>query len=302
LGRMLTYEYYGYPADFIQQYQKALAAVTRADVLRAAREHLDPARLTVITVGNPAEFGKPLESLGGTVTPLDLTIPEPKPEASKSDAASLVKGRQLLARVQQAVGGAERLAAVKDSTVVSDFTLSSAAGGMKVTETDRWIAPDHFRQESRLPQGRITAYYDPSVSWIATPQGDGPLSGAQMKQVEGDLFRVYWRFLLSDRIADRTVNAVDDHTVEIGGRAGEVVRLVVDPQSGLPSQVQYETAPVSGPATSVLETWEDFRDVAGVKVPFKITIVQGGRKFADVTVSDVKVNQGLKVEDLQRRR
>ena len=301
LGRILTYEYYGYPADFIQQYQKALAAVTREDVLRAAREHVDPARLTLVTVGNPAEFGKPLDTLGGAVTPIDLTIPEPKQEAASSDAASVAKGRQLLARVQQAVGGPDHLAAVKDSTVVSDFTLSSAAGGMKLTETDRWIAPDHFRQESQLPQGRITAFYDPGAAWIATPQGDGPLSGAQLKQVKGDLFRVYWPFLLSDRIADRTVNAVDDRTIEIGGPAAEVVRLVVDPQTGLPVQVQYETAPVSGPATSVREMWADFRDVAGVKVPFKITIFQGGQKFADVVVSEVKVNQGLKVADLQRR-
>jgi hypothetical protein len=80
-----------------------------------------------------------------------------------------------------------------------------------------------------------------------------------------------------------------------------VVRLVVDPQTGLPVQVQYETAPVSGPVTSVREMWADFRDVAGVKVPFKITIFQGGQKFADVVVSEVKVNQGLKVADLQRR-
>ena len=43
LGRLLNYEYFGYPRDFIQQYQKALAAVTKADVLRAAKERIHPA-------------------------------------------------------------------------------------------------------------------------------------------------------------------------------------------------------------------------------------------------------------------
>lgn len=75
LGRLLTYEYFGYPKDFIQQYQKALAAVTKADVLRVAREHLHPENFTVVTVGNPKEFGQPLDSLG-PVKPLDLAIPE----------------------------------------------------------------------------------------------------------------------------------------------------------------------------------------------------------------------------------
>ena len=75
LGRVLTYEYYGYPRDFIQQYQKALAAVTKADVLRVARERLKPAAFTIVTVGNPKDFGQPLQSLGGPVTSVDLTIP-----------------------------------------------------------------------------------------------------------------------------------------------------------------------------------------------------------------------------------
>ena len=64
LNRMITYEYYGYPKDFIQQYQKALAAVTKADVLRVAKAHLDPAKFTIVAVGNPADFGKPLSALG----------------------------------------------------------------------------------------------------------------------------------------------------------------------------------------------------------------------------------------------
>jgi zinc protease len=72
---VLTYEYYGYPKDFIEQYQNALAAVTKADVLRVARERLKPAAFTIVTVGNPKDFGKPLQSLGGPVTSIDLTIP-----------------------------------------------------------------------------------------------------------------------------------------------------------------------------------------------------------------------------------
>jgi len=71
LARMLNYEYFGYPRDFTQQYQKALAAVTRADVLRVAKEHLDPARFTIVAVGNPQAFGQPLTALGGAVHEID---------------------------------------------------------------------------------------------------------------------------------------------------------------------------------------------------------------------------------------
>ena len=77
LGRLLTYEYFGYPKDFIQQYQKALSAVTKADVLRVAKQRLHPESFTVVAVGNPQEFGQPLTALGGLVKTIDLTIPEP---------------------------------------------------------------------------------------------------------------------------------------------------------------------------------------------------------------------------------
>jgi zinc protease len=80
MDRVLAYEYYGYPKDFLQQYQKGLMAVTRADVLRVAR-HLNPANLGVVIVGNPVMFGQPLETSGGLVNKLDLTIPGPKPIA-----------------------------------------------------------------------------------------------------------------------------------------------------------------------------------------------------------------------------
>jgi len=77
LGRLLNYYYYGYPPDFIFQYQKAIQAVTREDVLRVAKQYLDPARFVVVAVGNTKEFGEPLDKLGTKPMPIDLTIPMP---------------------------------------------------------------------------------------------------------------------------------------------------------------------------------------------------------------------------------
>jgi len=116
LGRLLTYEYFGYPKDFIQQYQKALAAVTKADILRVAKSHLDPANFTIVAVGNPQDFGASLDTLGSPALAIDLTIPPPKRETSQADASSLAKGKDLLQRLQRAVGGPDRLMAVKDYT------------------------------------------------------------------------------------------------------------------------------------------------------------------------------------------
>ncbi len=78
LDRVVRYDYFGYPPDFIFQFQKAVKSVTKADVLRVCRKYWDPNRLTIIAVGNPANFGHSLNELGVPVRPIDLTIPSPK--------------------------------------------------------------------------------------------------------------------------------------------------------------------------------------------------------------------------------
>ena len=92
LNRLVSYEYYGYPRDFIFQYQKAIGKVTRADVLRVARQYLRPENLTIVAVGNPKDFGQPLSVLGDPVHPLDLTIPEPPSPAAQSGAGQPASG------------------------------------------------------------------------------------------------------------------------------------------------------------------------------------------------------------------
>ena len=301
MARLLTNEYYGYPRDFTQQYQKGLAAVTRADVLRVAKERFDPSRLTIVVVGNQVMFGQPLESVDPLVNKLDLAIPEHKPQATKGDESSLTQGKQILSRAQMAAGTTQRLAAVKDYTEVAEFLLTAENGGMKVVETDRWVAPSAFRQDSVLQAGRISAYFDGRGGWISTPQGSGALGGSQLKQVQGDLFRLYFKLMLSDQFPERTVNALDSTTVEISDGAGQIATMEFDAQTGLPRRVRYDLSQAAGAPVKVMEEYDDFRDIAGVKIPHKIIISRGGQKFAEVTVTEYKINSGLQVQELAKR-
>lgn len=75
LARLMNYTYYGYPRDFIFQYQADVADTTIEDVQQAAQAYLDPSKLVTLVVGNGAAIDPPLETLG-TVTPVDISIPE----------------------------------------------------------------------------------------------------------------------------------------------------------------------------------------------------------------------------------
>ncbi len=301
LSRLISYEYHGYPRDFIFQYQKGVAAVTRADVLRVAREYLKPEAMTVVAVGKPADFGKPLTELGMAVVPVDLTIPQPKQPTAKTDAASLEGGRKLLQKVQAAMGGAEKLASVKDLTAVTTLEIQASGGGMKARKTERWVSPASLRQDQDLPFGKVTAYFDGNQGWLATPQGTSTLTGPLLDQQRGALFRYLVPLVLSDRARNRMVNLAADGTLEISDPAGSMTRLTVDARTGLPAAQVYRMPGAGGAPSEVKEIYSDWRDVNGVRFPFKIEIHQGGGRAVSVAVEEIRVNTGISVEELSRK-
>jgi zinc protease len=304
LNRVMRYEYYGYPKDFLFQYQKAIAAVTRADVLRVAKEKFLPENLAIVAVGNPKEFGKPLSALG-EVKMIDLTIPEPKsdakPAAAKSDPAAAAQGTALLKRVQQAMGGADKLAAVKDMTESAEMARTPAAGGLKIKQQNRWIAPTIFRQDLILPIGTIVAFCDGKSGWLSQPQGVFPMPPTVVKQAQGEIFREWVTLVLSDRDASRTVTASGPSAVDISGTEGQSVHIEIDQATGLPARQIYKETGMGGPPSEVTETFSDWRDVDGIKLPFKVLMEQNGQKVGEATVSEIKLNSGLKPEELSKK-
>jgi zinc protease len=81
LSRLMRYEYYGYPADFVFQYQQQVEATTVEDVLRAAQANLQPDQIVTLIVGNQADIQPPASMLSpsGDVTMIDVSIPEAQP-------------------------------------------------------------------------------------------------------------------------------------------------------------------------------------------------------------------------------
>jgi zinc protease len=85
LREKMAYEFYGYPLDFLEKYRAAVEKVTKEDVARVAAKYIHKNQVRVLVVGNPADFDKPLSSLG-PVTNIDITIPPRPSEAAEQPA------------------------------------------------------------------------------------------------------------------------------------------------------------------------------------------------------------------------
>lgn len=303
LNRVVLYEYFGYPKDFMFQYQKAIAAVTKADVLRVAKEHWKSSDFTIVAVGNPKEFGKPLEDLKIPVTKLDLTIPEPKSATSSAPAPvaseeALEKGQALAAKAVQALGGLKVLQAVQDLQIDRDMELQTGASTIKLKQTTQMVLPNHLRQEQILPFGKLQVYTDLKTGWMLGPQGNIPLQPAVLQQARGELARIPALLFLPGE--GKKFQALSGDTFQVTGPGG--TSTVTLDSNGLPKKLEYMSTAMAGAASQTTEIYSDWRNVGGgLQLPFDIVIEQGGKKFATIKVTSYKVNAGLKAEDLAQK-
>jgi predicted Zn-dependent peptidase len=74
VNRFIELEYDGLPKDFLQQLRARVIALTKEDLLAAAKKHFHPDRLTIVAVG-PGETLPKLLSRFGEVKEIKL-VPE----------------------------------------------------------------------------------------------------------------------------------------------------------------------------------------------------------------------------------
>lgn len=298
LGRMISYEYWGYPADFLLQYKKGVEKVTKADVLRVAKQYVKPENFVVVAVGDPSKFaGKDLKTLGMPIEKLDIAIPQPKQEKSKADAASTAKGRQLLDKALASIGGAANLSGLKDYVQTIEAKM---ANGMAVQQKNSWMPPGQLRQDVTLPFGKMASFFDGTQGWIKSPQGEQPLGGAMAQQINQQLFADLYNLLRSNQLPGRTVNYAGAGTLEIA-QGALMAKLIVDESTGLPAKSVMQIVGPQGPM-EIETVFSDFRDIGGgLKYPFKSIVSQAGKQVSDQTVTEMKANTGLTAEDLSKK-
>ncbi len=299
--RLISYEYYGYPRDYLQQYRVNIEKVTKADIARVAKQYLKTDQLAILVLGKATGFEPPLSALG-KVTPVDITIPPPKQEAlGPATPQAVARGKELLGKAREAIGGAARLAAVKDYTVTASLTVSTPQGEFALKTESTVDLTGRLLTKMTTPVGEIVQGYDGQVLWVKTPQGVKEASASQKAEAEGSLFRDTLGLLRRFESAGLTVQALGP--AELEGKKVEAVavrdearnhqvKLYIDPATYLPAGKSY-TAALMGAPGEIDEIYSDWRETGGLKWPYRTVLNRSGRKFGETAVSEIKINPGL---------
>jgi zinc protease len=302
LREQTTYEFYGYPADFLDKYRREIEKVTAADVARVAKKYVHKEDLAILVVGKAADFDRPLSSFG-TVTPIDITIPQPagekKPASAAASAASPASrdaGKALLVKAIEGLGGAANVGKVKDYRMKGKTTVKTLQGEMALTVTLIAVPPDRLRQEIQAPFGTMTTVVSPAGAYMSGPMGTQDLPGSTREEVSKEMKRS--PVFLAQHASDPQLTASAAGTEKVGpidanvldlSYDGTETRWYVDPASGHIVRSSYMAAGQAGPGKKVTD-YSDFRTVAGVTFAFQHDISVNGEKSQSMTLEDVQLN------------
>jgi hypothetical protein len=256
----------------------------------------------VVTPAMEMVYGTPTAEMDDVVTP----------------AQGMVSAEQVLDKYIQALGGSQKLAAVTSFIAKGTSVGFGGFGGEGQVQifakapNQRTMVIDYKDAPNRDAAVRT---FDGKVGWLRTPLsvlGEYELSGSELDGASVDAqlsfpgqikqaltgLRVGWPTAISDLPApssqmsgqqnemigqEREVNVVQG-----SGPRGTLATLYFDTKSGLLLRmVRYGTSPIGRMPTQI--DYGDYRDVGGVKFPFRMTFAWLDGRDA-IQLTDVRTN------------
>jgi len=299
LAERVTYEYYGYPPDWLDKFPAEIKKVTAADVNRVAAKYLHRDQLAVLVVGNTKEFDKPLSSLG-PVKEIDISIPPPpgsKEEKIEKPTASNDEGKALAAKVVAALGGEAKLATVKALKAKLTLTQKTPQGEFPTQMETVIVYPDHLHAEMQTPGGAMNIVVTPDAAFMSMPgQGmrDFPASqkAETLDQIKRDPIFIasHWKDSNVFFNADGTekVGDVEARIVDVNA-AGAAIRWFVDPQTGHILKETYRTLSQSGPVQGETD-FDNWKSISGLTLPLIRHNKQNGQDSSTSEFTALELN------------
>ena len=292
--RMASYAFTGLPLDYLQKLRGQIEQVTVADVQRVAQKYLKPDEVQILVVGNPAEFGEPLSTLG-PVNEIDIAIPVPGatalPEAS---AEARDQGRAAIRRMLSAMGGADKMAAVQNIEYTAKLIQTTPMGDMTLDAKTTMVFPDKSCSVLVMPQGQIKMILNGDKALLVAPQGSMPAPEPIKQNMIENLFRD--PLMLARQVDEIQTQWVgeslyqDEPAQEVIVSKGALnYRLLIDKATSLPLAIKYTTISQQGP-TEVEERYEDYRDVNGIQVAWRTLGFDKGAKASESAIVSVVMN------------
>jgi len=237
------------------------------------------------------------------------------PQAQTPAPASA--GLQLLHKMQAALGGADKIAAIRDyeETVLARTWNPDGSPLGAVRKRTRWLrSPNAIRLDQIGPRDTYVLFYDGGAGsgWEILPDMTNPdpvkttgkaiaLEGGELKFATAYLSGFQLKEWLADRTPGYAVSSPGTNVLRIE-HDGSATDYTLDPATWLP--VKSSGISLANPDRPVQsEThFESWTTLAGMRFPAKRAKYHGGLKLGEITDVTVRLNAGFTLEQLAAKR
>lgn len=218
------------------------------------------------------------------------------PQPAAVPAAALPSGESLYGKHVDAIGGLDKLKAIKTLVTKARFAQSAGGAGPGLLEVYKEAPNRMYKRVDIVGMATLETWCDGESAWARNSNsGAGKLTAAGAAEVKQEAslvgesdFKSHFRELKTTEklsFADR-----DCYAVLATGNDGKQRTIYFDAQSGL---MQGARLAIPNTDKSLTLTMLDYQEFGGIKRPMKI-IEDDGTNQTTVTYHTVEVNQPLK--------
>jgi outer membrane lipoprotein-sorting protein len=196
---------------------------------------------------------------------------------------------EIIAKNVAAKGGVEKL----NATSIVKMVGKTSAQGMELKTTIYAKRPNLMRQEAEVAGQKMVTIFDGTNLWMIMGSNEpqqapaGPQLEATKQQTEFDtIFTTYKaQGHKIELVGTEKMDGKSVHHLKVTRKEGPVHHYYLDAETGLEAKVAMTIE------NSQLETrMEDYRQIDGRMVPFKLTQFLNGSKLAETQLESVEFN------------
>lgn len=280
---------YKLPENYYADYLRNVAAVTSADVKKAADKFIKPGNANIVIVGNADQIKQGLKQFGPVVY---YDKYGNKIDTSLASIPGDLSARDIINHYIKAIGGEENLAKVHDRTTV----MSGTVQGFEVTTTLYQKEPDLFKQEVNAGGMVQEIIFDGTKGKMVAGGQELNIEGSELEKLkyEATIHLLLHLDSLGVKLnlgGVEKVNGKDAYKIEMILPSGTKWNQYYDPETGYKVEESKNITTPQGTFTQEIY-YSDFKTVEGVNYPF--TIKQSvGSQTIDFKVESIKVNTGI---------
>ncbi|BDB56007.1 hypothetical protein SHINM13_03030 [Flavobacterium ammonificans] len=293
-GYALRIQTQNLPADFYENYIKNINAVTADDVLRVANKYFMADNSRILIVGKGADVVPALEKLKIPILFFDkYGNPVEKP-VFKKEVPKGMTAKTVLDNYIKAIGGEKAVLAVKTIAMTGSTSIPQAPAPLSF----KYKTDVKGKLVIELAMGAMSL-----VKQVVTEKGGFAIQQGQKMEYTGkdleEMKAIATPILELNLLKNPAVSLTGIEMVngtEVYALKNGKTTLYYDVKSGL-KIADVDTIEQGGKTMNKTNSYLDYREVKGVKVPFNM--IQNVGFELNIKMTDVKINEGVADADFQ---